>query len=362
MKKFLMIAVAAGMILGSVSIAQGKDFVIEVEKDKVNLRSGGSMAHRILATFEAGAKLVAVREVGDWYQVRIPKSVPVYISAKCVTMQDGNSGAVNASRVNLRCSPNTQDSILGTVDDGTRVNVREKTGEWLKIEAPDAAVGWVYKRNLKRTGFAPSEVSDSARAVEEDNTRPAAAPAKKISDADESRLGEAYRDGLTKWLAGDLKSAKEAFQQVLSDSANRGSRYEKLASDQLELISRIESRQAAMEQEKAQQRQARMDLDKEYMNKLLEMVGKFMQQKKDAKVEYTATGVFKALGMFIGRRGTHKLVSDGIETYHLRAAGKSCNLYDAKLYGKKVGIVGKIISDPSSHWKVIEVERIEAIE
>lgn len=358
MKKLLFIAVTVGLILGSVSVAQGKDFVLEVEKDKVNLRSGGSMAHKIIATFEVGAKLVAVREVGDWYQVRIPRSVPIYIGAKCVSLQDDTSGVVNASRVNLRCAPNTQDSILGTVEQGTRIAVLKKAGEWLQIEPPDGAIGWVYKRYLKKTGIQPTDVNSTACSVASEREQ-RAAPAAGRPEADETRLGEMYRDGLHSWLAGDLKGAKDAFQKVLADSS--GTRYEKLASDQLDLISKIESKQTQAEDEKAQQQKARMELDKEYKEKLLSIVKDWIAKKEEGKVEYTAKGVFKALGMFIGRRGTHKLICDGVESYHLRGAN-GVDLYDARFYGKKVGIVGKIITDHNSHWKVIEVSRIDVIE
>jgi uncharacterized protein YgiM (DUF1202 family) len=348
MKKVLLVLLAMGLVLCSVSTASGKDFVVEVQKNRVNLRAGGSMAHKIIAKLEPGSRIVALREVGDWYRVRIPKSVPVFISAKYVDMRDQTSGTVKGSRVNLRATAGTQYSIVGTANRGTALRILGRSGDWLKIEPPTCALGWVYKRYLKRL----SGVAVKSRGVyaSAPTVRAAASPVE-----DDLLTARAYRSGLEKWIAGDLSGAKVLFQGLMAKGSGK---YSRLAGLQLRQISEIEAKQRKLQESQVAERTDRAVRDREWLEKSLEMIKTFINAKKEKKVRYVATGILQSMGLYIGRRGTHKLMKDGIETYHLRAGHKGAKLYDSRFYGRKVGLIGKVIIDPASHWKIIEVEKV----
>ncbi|MHC4599441.1 MAG: SH3 domain-containing protein, partial [Planctomycetota bacterium] len=152
MSKVLAIFVGAALLLGSVSAALGEPFVAEVKSQSARLRAGGSMAHHTVAKIPSGTKLVVKKRLGDWYVVRIPKNIPVYISAKWVRLESDDTGVVAGDRVNLRATPDTKYGALGVSYRGTVVKVLGKSNGWFKIVPPDTAYGWMYKTQLTRIG------------------------------------------------------------------------------------------------------------------------------------------------------------------------------------------------------------------
>jgi SH3-like domain-containing protein len=353
MRKVLLFVVTVGLILGFVSIAQGKDFVVEVKSNRVNLRAGGSMVHKIIAKLETGTRLVATREVGDWYRVRIPRAVPVYLSAKYIDALDGSTGVVRATRLNIRPSPSTQYSIIGTVEKGTHVKILGRSDGWLKIQPPAGAKGWVYKKYMRRLGgVSPAEAADSAPRISAGGGKAASAPARSLLD--DTQLGLLYEKGLKCWIGGKLGPAKTLFQKVLEEG--KGTAFETLAASQMKVIRRLEDEQRKREEDELRRRKQNAVLEEKLREKYVEICRKFMESEAKKKPVFVAEGTYESMGWFIGRRGTHRLVCDGRVAFHLRS--KTVDLYSAKYYGKKVGIVGKIVSDPSSHWKIIDVTKV----
>ena len=91
------------------------------------------MAHHTVAKLASGTKVEVVKQLGDWYVVRVPKSVPLYISAKWVRRESDESGVVAGDRVNLRATPSTKYGAMGVSYRGTVVKILGKTDGFLKI-------------------------------------------------------------------------------------------------------------------------------------------------------------------------------------------------------------------------------------
>lgn len=56
---------------------------------------------------------------------------------------------VMVDKLNLRSLPQMGDNVVGSIPVGTRVDVQEASGDWLRIKTPAGASGYVYAKMLK---------------------------------------------------------------------------------------------------------------------------------------------------------------------------------------------------------------------
>lgn len=73
--------------------------------------------------------------------------------------QDSDYAIITAANAPLRISPGSQDSILYYIPEQSRVHVEKRTGEWLRVVAPNGVRGWVYGGSVT---FFPVSNPDSA--------------------------------------------------------------------------------------------------------------------------------------------------------------------------------------------------------
>ncbi len=130
-----------------------------VNVEKLNLRDGPSPSARVLSVLRRGAILEILKEAGtDWLQVRVDSSrVQGFVARSYVTLSDekpsiaparppspapsappaapapGSRCEVKTRSLNVRAGPGTQYEILGTVEQGSVLNVLENQGAWIKV-------------------------------------------------------------------------------------------------------------------------------------------------------------------------------------------------------------------------------------
>ncbi|MHC5036653.1 MAG: SH3 domain-containing protein [Planctomycetota bacterium] len=358
MSKVLAAIVVAALLFGSVSVALGDSFVGEA-KNNARLRAGGSMVHHTVAKLTQGTKVKVVKQLGDWYVVRIPKDIPIYISAKWVRMEAENSGVVAGDRVNLRATPDTKYGALGVTHRGTAVKILGKVNGWLKIVPPNTAVGWVYKAQVKYLGPLskyPNVDGPAYKALQKQEE------AKRVEKYNVQRLGVQMETAMEAVLDDDLDKAEGLLNLVLK--AGQGSPYFAKA---VHWMDKVKQRKAA-KQEKAladqRKERKRQALDQKYHREVKKIYEEGLEQIRPKKPVYTAVGTLKGMGLMVLRRGTHKLVDEnGIEMYTLRAAEKSgVDLYHWKYFEKEVGIVGTVLTVAGWPKKVIVVKRIDILQ
>ncbi|GEM_PF-3276243 len=359
MSKVLAVFVAAALLFGSVSLAMGEDSVGEVCRDGARLRAGGSMVHHTVASLAVGTKVAVVKQLGDWYVVRIPKDVPVYVSAKWIRSEGEDSGVVAGDRVNLRATPSTKHSALGVTYRGTVVKILGKRDGFLKIVPPDSAVGWVYKSGLKRLAGSVEEhqVNEPAyRKVEKETEE------KKASTESVHKAEYLLDASITAFFAGDDGQAETILDKITASYADTPAAVK--AGVLLEAIEkRKQAKRADLAKRQARERK-RQEIDRKFYEDLKKMYLEELEKIKPKKPVYTATGILKGLGMMVLRRGTHKLIdAEGHELYTLRVSEKAdVDLYDSRYYEKKIGVIGKVLSAPGWSSRIIEVEKIVLLE
>lgn len=126
--------------------------VIDVST-RLNIRSGAGTNYKIVGSVAKNATVNILGQEGNWYKISY-NGVTGYVSSSYIRVNDNNNNNSNnnatkygkvvgiSTKLNVRKSPSTSASIVGTLSNNTKVTILEKTNGWYKISY-NGIVGYV---------------------------------------------------------------------------------------------------------------------------------------------------------------------------------------------------------------------------
>jgi uncharacterized protein YgiM (DUF1202 family) len=155
-------------------------FTGQINASGINVRVDATIGSEVICTLAKGELVEVVREVYDWYKIRLPKEAPSYIKKNLLECNNVNadfaspsgkclSAKVIKDRVNIRLGPTESTWILGKIDQGTVVNIIADEGGWYKIHPVYQSYGWVNKKFVNKEVVvlkkqdAPVSLTDTAK-------------------------------------------------------------------------------------------------------------------------------------------------------------------------------------------------------
>ena len=120
-------------------------FLGTITTDKVNVRAGQHVNFEVLMRLNSGYEVVVVGKSYDWYQIKLPEDADSFVSEKYLVVKDG-IGVIGANQVNVRAAPTERASVIGQLNKGVRVFVKEYVSGWYKIKPVEGVHGWVLTK------------------------------------------------------------------------------------------------------------------------------------------------------------------------------------------------------------------------
>lgn len=146
-------------------------FIGEINSNNINLRSDATTSAYLIGILNKGEQVEVLQESYDWYKIRLPKIVSVYLKASlasCINYAQAQAPGVTSEscltlkvlkdRVNIRAGASETSPILGIADQNEVINVRAQEGSWYKIEPIANSFGWVYKKFVDKPKAASAGV------------------------------------------------------------------------------------------------------------------------------------------------------------------------------------------------------------
>ena len=138
----------------SAAWAKGDLFITSTNQADVNMRSGPSKDHRVVATLGSGTKVTLISKEGDWAKISVNGTegyvMTIFLSEKDPAKNDdqknseGYIQSPNSMPVNLREGPGRSTKVTGTLVTGTEVSLLGKEGDWTKVKVKtDGQTGYV---------------------------------------------------------------------------------------------------------------------------------------------------------------------------------------------------------------------------
>ncbi len=125
-------------------------FKVVVLKDGLRLRTDSTVASQEIGRLKKGTHLTVVGSAYDWYRVKVPRWVKVYIYSKYVKRK-GQVGLVQADKVNVRAGAGLGYPVLGQANSGDTFRLCPSgSKEWVCAYAGQHDLyAWVHKSGVK---------------------------------------------------------------------------------------------------------------------------------------------------------------------------------------------------------------------
>ncbi len=136
--------------------ALAKDLVLDppapatVNQDSLNVRSRPAFAGDILTHVHKGETVTVLEQItlakpnlnepSNWVRIVLPTNTPVWVFAKYI---DTNSMTVSNRLLNVRARPDDVHDTVARLEKGTPVKEVRRVPDWIQIEPPTNAFGWV---------------------------------------------------------------------------------------------------------------------------------------------------------------------------------------------------------------------------
>lgn len=131
----------------------------KVTGDSVNVRVRPEINSEIVTQLSAGEEVVVLERGDEWTKILAPSH------SKCWVHSETVSGSIiKSDSVNLRCGPGLAFPVMAKLKNGTKIDIIEVFGEWVRIEPPVEFGLWVNSKYLE---YAQTEVWHPEGVVEE---------------------------------------------------------------------------------------------------------------------------------------------------------------------------------------------------
>ena len=156
-----------------------------VEASNVNVRGQARLKGEVVTRLTKGQAVTVLEEIVNnnsaadepsaWAKILLPPEVPVWVNSSFL---DSNR-TVLPKKLNVRNGPGENYSVLGLVFRGETLKELGNKGEWLKVEAPTNAYGFIAAQYLKQDScdrflrfyLHKGETDALARRTEDDQAR-----------------------------------------------------------------------------------------------------------------------------------------------------------------------------------------------
>ena len=128
-----------------------------VRQNNVNVRGKAAINSEVITRLTRGERVNVLEEVtlskpkqdepAKWAKIALPTNATVWAHASFI---DAANNTVLARRLNLRSGPGENYSVVGRIEKGAAVKPVDQKGDWVKLEPPADAYGFVAAHLLAK--------------------------------------------------------------------------------------------------------------------------------------------------------------------------------------------------------------------
>jgi len=287
-----------------------------ITTDSVNVRSGPSLNFEIIMQMDKGSLVLVEDESKHWYKIRIPRNCKAYVHKDFLELDinDGSYGIISGDSVNVRAGKGLHFNILGQLNNGSKVMLAAKEGDWYRIFSDDNCYAWVNRDFVKDYGNADIywEHEKSAKKIENLFESAIETERKAFVENDEQVL--------------DLNVPIHKYQSIAKKYPD--SAYAKAAKHKANSLKEIN-----------------------VQGNVLDSIRRKLHQRVEAE------GKLVDAGRLFSNKATHKLIKGKKVIYYLKS--NTLNLNDFIYY--KVRVSGELRESAKSKVSAIIVDHIEKL-
>ena len=344
-------------------------YIGEITGADLNVRSGPGMNYYGCGKISTPARVVVVGQKFSWSQILPPQGSFSWIFKQYVQTDVANPGIGIVSGDNVRVYAGADerdamvsDSVQIALDKGQKVRILgAAVGDYYKISPPEGATLWTSSQYIKFIRKAdeidikvPKSIAGSRPGILMDQLGGDSRKIELYYD-----LAKQAEDEKVKPLAEQNYSKIRAELEVLVADANSGKAgdYAKYLLKDIERCELAKESIGLIEGQKAELQDKLTEIEESH---------KETAENLPEASKYAVVGIFKQSVVYEGRPTGNKrfLIVDinDVPLCYAEAVGEVADVNFADYFGKKVGLVGEITSDPLSSSALVKFTEIEKLE
>ncbi len=204
---------------------------------RVNVRAGPSTQYESIDVLTTGAPVTVLARNGEWFKIVFPADKLASIHKNFVNAdiageipEEGIAGIVNQNDVDVHAFYWDRSTVVGKLNQGDQVTIRQERGQWYRINAPESARAYVFAEYVR---------VDGNEQVAVDSTPPPENPAVDLTQ------GKQDATGRLKLSENDRKAneLKEAYFSRLQE------RYQRQQEEAVVQVNQLEQALDSLEQQ-----------------------------------------------------------------------------------------------------------------
>ncbi|MDR1536308.1 MAG: SH3 domain-containing protein [Planctomycetota bacterium] len=312
----------------------------KVSGGRVNVRAGPNTQYESVAVLTTGNPVTVLARHGEWYKIVFPADQLVSIHKNYVDAEitgdipeAGVPGVVNQDKADVHAFYWDRSTMVGQLNKGDPVVIRQERGQWYRINAPDNARAYIFAEYVR---------VDGGREVAADSAPPPNNPAIDLSQ------GQPDATGRLKLSENDRRAAalKESyFKRVREQQLREEETVNRAAERVFSELEELERKIKEIDSEVASQI---------YAPAIATDLGSAAWAPPDP-VYGGYTGWIENIGRMGGAPTSFRLSKGGEIRFHLRSEHFSL----ADFSGRRVWLNGGI--EPSAGGNILNVEQIRPL-
>ncbi|UOW68806.1 SH3 domain-containing protein [Paraclostridium bifermentans] len=137
------IVLTLGLVVGGMYASTNSIFAAEKEivtPEKLNVRKGPSVENDKIGSLDRGMVVEILESNNGWNKVKLSDGNEGWVSGDYTEKE---KGTVTATELNVRKGPSIENDKIGSLANGTVVEVLEHENDWYKVKLDDNKEGWI---------------------------------------------------------------------------------------------------------------------------------------------------------------------------------------------------------------------------
>lgn len=137
------IVLTLGLVVGGMYASTNSIFAAEKEivtPEKLNVRKGPSVENDKIGSLDRGMVVEILESNNGWNKVKLSDGNEGWVSGDYTAKE---KATVTATELNVRKGPSTENDKIGSLANGTVLEVLEHENDWYKVKLDDNKEGWI---------------------------------------------------------------------------------------------------------------------------------------------------------------------------------------------------------------------------
>lgn len=126
--------------------------VLFVRVMTASVHAAPSPMSEVVADLEAGAQLVKLAKLEEFYQVKLADGATGYVFKEAVRDDLPDMLFVDVPEAEIKSDPTIYGKARSTVKSGAELVAYDKVDDFYLVRAPDGSLGWIYDENVIKMG------------------------------------------------------------------------------------------------------------------------------------------------------------------------------------------------------------------